>query len=146
MSKWHDTFSVHSHFTPTKKSQWVKEKLRVNLPADYPAESYPGFSASLAVKSQHSKTLTYSLTKSFQDAGLRWQGVIYLSAFMNPVTWFEIYVEDLASAKVFYESVFNYSLSAEKPTVALRPSIPWRHAWKWGYGRFDETPNIAATT
>ena len=32
----------------------------------------------------------------------------------NPVTWFEIYVEDLARAKVFYESVFNCSLIKEK--------------------------------
>jgi predicted enzyme related to lactoylglutathione lyase len=32
----------------------------------------------------------------------------------NPVTWFEIYVEDLARAKVFYESVFNCSLVQEK--------------------------------
>ncbi len=32
----------------------------------------------------------------------------------NPVTWFEIYVEDLARAKVFYESVFNCSLIQEK--------------------------------
>jgi len=31
----------------------------------------------------------------------------------NPVTWFEIYVEDLARAKVFYESVFNCSLIQE---------------------------------
>ena len=32
----------------------------------------------------------------------------------NPVTWFEIYVEDLARAKTFYESVFNCSLIQEK--------------------------------
>jgi predicted enzyme related to lactoylglutathione lyase len=32
----------------------------------------------------------------------------------NSVTWFEIYVEDLERAKVFYESVFNYSLIQEK--------------------------------
>ena len=28
----------------------------------------------------------------------------------NPVVWFEIYVQDLARAKKFYESVFNVSL------------------------------------
>ena len=32
----------------------------------------------------------------------------------NPVTWFEIYVEDLARAKSFYETVFNCSLLPEK--------------------------------
>ncbi len=36
-----------------------------------------------------------------------------MSASMNPVTWFEIYVDDLARAKVFYESVFKYSLIPE---------------------------------
>ena len=37
-----------------------------------------------------------------------------MSAVMNPVTWFEIYVDDLPRAKIFYESVFNYSLIPEK--------------------------------
>ena len=32
----------------------------------------------------------------------------------NPITWFEIYVEDLARAKFFYESVFDCSLIQEK--------------------------------
>ena len=32
----------------------------------------------------------------------------------NPVTWFEIYVEDLVRAKAFYESVFNCSLIKEE--------------------------------
>ena len=32
----------------------------------------------------------------------------------NPVTWFEIYVQDLARAKAFYELVFNCSLIEEK--------------------------------
>jgi predicted enzyme related to lactoylglutathione lyase len=31
----------------------------------------------------------------------------------NPVTWFEIYVEDLERAKVFYETVFACSLAPE---------------------------------
>lgn len=31
----------------------------------------------------------------------------------NPVTWFEIYVDDLARAKMFYEAVFNFSLVPE---------------------------------
>jgi hypothetical protein len=32
----------------------------------------------------------------------------------NPVTWFEIYASDLQRAKNFYESVFDYTLSAEE--------------------------------
>ena len=32
---------------------------------------------------------------------------------MNPVTWFEIYVHDLARARRFYEAVFGCSLTRE---------------------------------
>jgi predicted enzyme related to lactoylglutathione lyase len=32
----------------------------------------------------------------------------------NPVSWFEIYVEDLGRAKVFYETIFVCSLIPEK--------------------------------
>ena len=32
---------------------------------------------------------------------------------MNPVTWFEIYVDDLERAKTFYENVFDYDLYPE---------------------------------
>ncbi len=32
----------------------------------------------------------------------------------NPVSWFEIYVEDLARAKIFYETVFVCSLISEE--------------------------------
>jgi hypothetical protein len=38
---------VCTNFTPTKQNQWVKEKFGVDLPADYPSESYPGFAAPL---------------------------------------------------------------------------------------------------
>ena len=31
----------------------------------------------------------------------------------NPITWFEIYVDDLNRAKDFYESVFGYTLVPE---------------------------------
>jgi len=33
----------------------------------------------------------------------------------NPVGWFEIYVDDIARAKQFYEAVFNIQLSALTP-------------------------------
>ena len=32
----------------------------------------------------------------------------------NPVTWFEIYVHDLARAKAFYEVVFDCALMPEQ--------------------------------
>lgn len=37
-----------------------------------------------------------------------------MTSQMNPVTWFEIYVEDLARARAFYEAVFLCSLIPEK--------------------------------
>ena len=52
-----------TNFTPTKKSQWAKEKLEVDLPSDYPAESYPGFAAPLVVKSHQSDRVACGLAK-----------------------------------------------------------------------------------
>lgn len=40
-----------TNFTPTKRVQWVKEKLGMNLPSGFPDESYPGFAAPVVVKS-----------------------------------------------------------------------------------------------
>jgi predicted enzyme related to lactoylglutathione lyase len=37
-----------------------------------------------------------------------------MTSHLNPVTWFEIYVEDLARAKDFYEVVFGCTLVPEK--------------------------------
>lgn len=36
-----------------------------------------------------------------------------MPSYQNPITWFEIYVDDLARAKAFYEVVFGYSLIPE---------------------------------
>ncbi len=52
-----------TNFTPTKKSQWAKEKLEVDLPSDYPAESYPGFAAPLVVKSHQSDRVACGLAR-----------------------------------------------------------------------------------
>ncbi len=52
-----------ANFTPIKKNQWVKDKLGVELPADCPAESYPGFAATLVVKSHQSDLVAGGLTK-----------------------------------------------------------------------------------
>ena len=40
-----------TNFTPTKRAQWVKETLGVDLPTGYPDEAYPGYAAPLVVKS-----------------------------------------------------------------------------------------------
>jgi len=42
---------VCTNFTPTKRAQWVKETLGVDLPTGYPDEAYPGYAAPLVVKS-----------------------------------------------------------------------------------------------
>lgn len=52
-----------TNFTPTKKSQWVKEKLGVNLPAEYSAESYPGFASPVVVKSHQTGRIACGLAK-----------------------------------------------------------------------------------
>ena len=52
-----------TNFTPTKKNQWVKDKLGVELPADYPAESYPGFAAPVVVKSHQTGRVACGLAK-----------------------------------------------------------------------------------
>jgi len=54
---------VCTNFTPTKRAQWVKEKLRVDLPADFPEESYPGFAAPIVVQSHQSGRIACGLAK-----------------------------------------------------------------------------------
>ena len=52
-----------TNFTPTNKSEWVKEKLGVGLPEEYPAESYPGFAAPVVVKSHQTGRVACGLAK-----------------------------------------------------------------------------------
>ena len=43
-----------------------------------------------------------------------------MSPERNPVGWFEIYVDDMARAQKFYESVFNIKLQAlESPVIKM---------------------------
>lgn len=42
---------------------WVNEKLRVDIPAEYPAESYPGFAAPVVVKSRQNERIACGLPK-----------------------------------------------------------------------------------
>lgn len=39
-----------------------------------------------------------------------------MDTFKNPVTWFEIYVDDLERAKEFYESLFSIELLPQEPS------------------------------
>ena len=48
----------------------------------------------------------------------------------NPVVWFEIYVQDIARAKAFYESVFQVKLEQMMPESDLE---------MWGFPRNEES-------
>jgi putative SOS response-associated peptidase YedK len=52
-----------TNFTPVQKPQWVKDVLGVDLPAGYPAESYPGFEAPLVVQSHQTQRVACGLAK-----------------------------------------------------------------------------------
>lgn len=41
----------------------------------------------------------------------------------NPITWFEIYVEDMFRVKAFYELVFNCSLKREKTDGSFEAQV-----------------------
>ncbi len=52
-----------TNLTPTKRAQWVKEKLGVDLPSGYPDESYPGFVALVVVKSHQTSRVACGLAR-----------------------------------------------------------------------------------
>jgi putative SOS response-associated peptidase YedK len=54
---------VCTNFTPTKNTKWVKETLGVDLPSDYPEETYPGYLAPLVVKSRQSERVACGLAR-----------------------------------------------------------------------------------
>jgi putative SOS response-associated peptidase YedK len=54
---------VCTNFTPTKRAQWVKETLGVDLPSGFPEETYPGYLAPLVVKSRQSKRVACGLAR-----------------------------------------------------------------------------------
>jgi putative SOS response-associated peptidase YedK len=54
---------VCTNFTPTKNSSWVKTALGVELPIDYPIESYPGFTSPLVLKSHQTGRVACGLAR-----------------------------------------------------------------------------------
>jgi putative SOS response-associated peptidase YedK len=54
---------VCTNFTPTKRAQWVKDKLGVHLPTGFPDESYPSFAAPLVVKSHQTGRVACGLAR-----------------------------------------------------------------------------------
>jgi putative SOS response-associated peptidase YedK len=54
---------VCTNFTPTKRSQWVRDNFGVDLPSGYPDEAFPGYAAPLVVKSHQSGRVACGLAK-----------------------------------------------------------------------------------
>ena len=52
-----------TNFTPTRRAQWVKETLGVELPSDFPEQAYPGYAAPLVVKSHQSERVACGLAR-----------------------------------------------------------------------------------
>ena len=52
-----------TNFTPTKRSQWVRDNFAVDLPSDYPDEAFPGYAAPLVVKSHQSGRVACGLAQ-----------------------------------------------------------------------------------
>jgi putative SOS response-associated peptidase YedK len=54
---------VCTNFTPTTNTQWVKDTLGVDIPLEFPAESYPGFASPIVVQSHQTQRVAVGLAK-----------------------------------------------------------------------------------
>jgi putative SOS response-associated peptidase YedK len=54
---------VCTNFTPTRNTQWVKDTLGVDIPLEFPAESYPGFVSPIVVQSHQTQRVAVGLAK-----------------------------------------------------------------------------------
>ena len=52
-----------TNFTPTRNTQWVKDTLGVDIPLEFPAESYPGFVSPIVVQSHQTQRVAVGLAK-----------------------------------------------------------------------------------
>lgn len=52
-----------TNFTPTQNASWLREQLGVDLPRDYPPETYPGYAAPVVVQSQRSGRVACGLAR-----------------------------------------------------------------------------------
>ena len=52
-----------TNFTPTRRAQWVKDTLGVDLPSGYSDETFPGYLAPLVVKSHQSARVACGLAR-----------------------------------------------------------------------------------
>ncbi|GAA0856422.1 VOC family protein [Aliiglaciecola litoralis] len=63
---------------------------------------------------------------------------------MNPVGWFEIYVDDMQRAKAFYEGVFSYSLDQLPGPDIEMWAFPGDHALTGSSGALVKMTGFAA--
>jgi len=54
---------VCTNFTPTRNTQWVKDTLGVDIPLEFPVESYPGFASPIVVQSHQTQRVAVGLAK-----------------------------------------------------------------------------------
>ena len=52
-----------TNFTPTRNTQWVKDTLGVDIPLEFPVESYPGFASPIVVQSHQTQRVAVGLAK-----------------------------------------------------------------------------------
>jgi len=54
---------VCTNFTPTKKAEWAKDSLGIDIPLGYADESYPGFASPIVVKSHQTQRVACGLAQ-----------------------------------------------------------------------------------
>jgi putative SOS response-associated peptidase YedK len=54
---------VCTNYTPTRNTQWVKDTLGVDMPLEFPVESYPGFASPIVVQSRQTQRVAVGLAK-----------------------------------------------------------------------------------
>ena len=52
-----------TNFTPTRNTQWVKDTLGVDIPLEFPPESYPGFASPIVVQSHQTQRVAAGLAQ-----------------------------------------------------------------------------------
>ena len=52
-----------TNFAPTRNTQWVKDTLGVDIPLEFPVESYPGFASPIVVQSHQTQRVAVGLAK-----------------------------------------------------------------------------------
>ena len=73
-----------TNFTPTRKAEWAKATLGVDLPVGYPDECYPGYTAPLVVKDNQDADIMLAQTVA-TAAAARARTFALVDAFLTDV-------------------------------------------------------------